>query len=136
MNITRETTEKDLPKTIGATLEYDQQDGVSVMGGFIYHGQAIPELAGQYVFGDFKYVDPTLSRKEQVKPFSGRVFYAPLEKGATIQEFVIGKDDRRVGAQVLGMGQDEAGEVYVLTSPFTSPVGHTDGKVYKIVPAK
>lgn len=135
-NITRETTETGLPKTLGATLQYDQQDGVSVIGGFIYRGKAIKALKGKYVFGDYKYMDPNLPRKEQVKPASGRIFFSPLKKGATIKEFVLGKGDRRIGEFVLGMGQDEDGEVYVLTSPFSSPVDHTDGKVYKIVPVK
>ena len=32
---------------------YDHDAGVAVIGGFVYRGQAIPELAGWYVFGDF-----------------------------------------------------------------------------------
>ena len=37
--------------TLG-TLEYDHSDGISITGGFVYRGTAIPELFGKYVFGD------------------------------------------------------------------------------------
>ena len=33
-------------------LQYDHQDGISITGGFVYRGTAIPELVGKYVFGD------------------------------------------------------------------------------------
>lgn len=32
--------------------DYTHDDGYSVTGGFVYRGQAIPDLAGAYVFGD------------------------------------------------------------------------------------
>jgi len=35
---------------------------------------------------------------------------------------------------ILGLGEDADGELYVLTTEQTGPVGNT-GKVYKIVPA-
>ena len=37
--------------TLG-TLQYDHGDGISITGGFVYRGTAIPELFGKYVFGD------------------------------------------------------------------------------------
>jgi hypothetical protein len=40
----------------GLTLpitEYDHSEGNVVIGGFVYHGSAIPNLAGIYVFADF-----------------------------------------------------------------------------------
>ncbi len=36
----------------GGTLQYDHGDGISITGGFVYRGNAIPELVGKYVFGD------------------------------------------------------------------------------------
>jgi uncharacterized repeat protein (TIGR03806 family) len=33
--------------------EYSHQEGCSVTGGFVYHGAAIPALAGAYLFGDY-----------------------------------------------------------------------------------
>src|SRR5256885_5729502 len=35
-----------------STLEYDHNEGISITGGFVYRGTAIPELVGKYVFGD------------------------------------------------------------------------------------
>ncbi len=32
---------------------YDHNDGTAAIGGFAYRGQAIPELVGSYVFGDY-----------------------------------------------------------------------------------
>ena len=33
-------------------VEYDHSEGMAVIGGYVYHGSAIPALAGKYVFGD------------------------------------------------------------------------------------
>lgn len=102
--------------------EYDHDDGISVIGGFIYRGTAIPELWGKYVFGDFSvgFFDP-----------GGRIFYADLDTGE-IHEFIIGVDDIPLGLFMKGLGQDSAGEIYLLASPHLGPYG-TGGVVLKIV---
>ena len=102
--------------------EYDHDEGSSIIGGYVYRGSAIPELAGKYVFGDFStgFVAP-----------DGRLFYADLTTGQ-IHEFVIGHNNRRLGLFVKGFGQDAAGEVYVLASPNLGPYG-SQGVVLKIV---
>jgi glucose/arabinose dehydrogenase len=63
------------------TLEYDHGDGISITGGFVYRGTAIPELYGKYVFGDLAV---------QASPFraDGRLFYADLDTGL-IREFLL-----------------------------------------------
>jgi glucose/arabinose dehydrogenase len=33
--------------------DYDHSEGLSITGGFVYHGKKFPELAGKYLFGDF-----------------------------------------------------------------------------------
>jgi len=38
---------------IDPVTDYARSEGTSVTGGFVYHGTAIPNLAGRYVFGDF-----------------------------------------------------------------------------------
>ncbi|MEM7285559.1 MAG: PQQ-dependent sugar dehydrogenase [Actinomycetota bacterium] len=38
---------------LGPIHEYSRGDGCSVTGGYVYRGSAIPELFGQYVFGDY-----------------------------------------------------------------------------------
>src|SRR5690606_15555868 len=33
--------------------DYEHEDGCSITGGYVYRGEALPELQGTYVFGDF-----------------------------------------------------------------------------------
>ena len=102
--------------------QYDHDDGSSIIGGFLYHGSAVPDLAGKYVFGDFSlgFAQP-----------AGRLFYADLGKGL-IQELVIGDPERPLGLYLKGFGQDNEGEIYVLASSALGPAG-TQGVVLKIV---
>ncbi|MCC6675579.1 MAG: PQQ-dependent sugar dehydrogenase [Phycisphaerales bacterium] len=102
-------------------LEYDHDEGIAIVGGFVYHGSAIPELEGKYVFGDFG-LDFTVA--------SGRLFYADLTTGL-IQQFILGFDDRDLNLFVKGFGQDAAGEIYLLAGPNLGPYG-TQGAVYRI----
>ena len=47
-------------------FEYPHPDGLSITGGFVYRGAAIPQLVGWYVFGD--YVTKTLWAIRRAKP--------------------------------------------------------------------
>ncbi len=89
---------------IDPVLEYDHTEGLSVIGGFVYYGTAIPELYGKYVFGDFS---------TGFGFGAGRLFYGDLDTGL-IQEFIIGLDDRALGLFIKGFGIDASGEIYVL----------------------
>ena len=112
-----------LPGTlVNPIAQYDHDDGTAVIGGYVYHGSAIPELVGKYVFGDFTkaFFAPT-----------GRLFYADVNTGL-INEFIIGLDNRNLNLYVKGFGQDNSGEIYVLASQYLGPYG-TGGKVLKIV---
>ncbi len=102
--------------------EYDHDEGHVVVGGRVYRGTAIPELAGLYVFGDFGTAFDTPS---------GRLFN--LDSGNNINELRIGGDNRPVGLWIKGFGQDRAGNVYVCGSAELGPAGAT-GVVEKIVP--
>ena len=100
--------------------------GISVVGGYVYRGDAIPELKGDYVFGDWSlsfgapqgqlFVATPSSSK---LPTSGTW---PMERIADLDSFV------------LGFGQDAQDELYVLTTQNTGPTGST-GAVHKLVPA-
>jgi len=109
---------------IDPVIEYDHDDGITVISGFVYHGSAIPELAGKYVFGDFStgFFSP-----------AGRLFYADLPDGA-IKEFNLGLDDRQLGLFLKGFGQDQDGELYVLAGTNLGPF-RSKGQVLKIVSA-
>lgn len=102
---------------------FDDGVGVSVIGGYVYRGRAVPGLYGRYVFADWS---RTFNRGAGVIMVAER----PDEPGAMWRwEIAL-----ELNEFVLGMGEDAEGELYVLTTERTGPAGDT-GKVYKIVPA-
>ena len=113
----------DLPLSVPGGLvdpiaEYDHNEGIAIVGGFVYQGDKIPPLVGRYVFGDFAV---TFSN-------DGRLFY--LDNTDAINEF------QYVGApalslSLLGFGQDDRGELYVLANSTGTPFGAT-GVVLRI----
>jgi glucose/arabinose dehydrogenase len=108
------------------TLEYDHGDGISITGGFVYRGSAIPELFGKYVFGDLALVGTPVRA-------NGRLFYADLQLG-TINEFLLPELAGGIlpdGLTVHGFGQDASGELYAMTT--NTPANGTGGIVYKIM---
>jgi hypothetical protein len=112
--------------TLG-TLEYDHGDGISITGGFVYRGEAIPDLYGKYIFGDL-----ALTRLATGVRIDGRMFYADLVTGQ-IKEFLLpdfadGKLPN--GLTVHGFGEDAAGELYALVT--NTPANGTGGIVYQI----
>ncbi|HSI34212.1 MAG TPA: PQQ-dependent sugar dehydrogenase [Tepidisphaeraceae bacterium] len=101
--------------------QYDHDEGISIIGGFVYRGSAMPGLVGKYVFGDFS---------KAFNPALGRLFYADLSTGE-IRELQIGLDDRALNRYVKGFGRDADGELYVMTSQIVGPSG-TTGVVYQL----
>lgn len=110
------------------TLQYDHNDGISITGGFVYRGSAIPELYGKYIFGD-------LALRTAPVRADGRIFYADLQTGV-IHAFALpqfgGSAILPNGLTVHGFGEDGEGELYALVTN-TSANG-TGGIVYKLVP--
>jgi glucose/arabinose dehydrogenase len=88
-------------------IEYGRSDGKSITGGFVYRGQAIPSLAGEYLYGDF---------------LSGKVWSVPSETAAT-------ETPRHVLTvrSLSSFAEDLAGELYVINL--------SSGQVSKIVAA-
>jgi glucose/arabinose dehydrogenase len=115
-------------------IEYSHDDvGVVVVGGYVYRGSALPDLEGYYVFGDYS---------STVEGQGGTLLWAeaPEDDASGMWEWgeitvVGGMGDGRIGANVLAVGQDADGELYVLTNEGNSPTGDT-GKVWKIVPSE
>jgi glucose/arabinose dehydrogenase len=109
-------------------------EGRAVIGGFVYRGSAIPFLAGHYVFGDFsRFTQGGINN-------DGRLFYLTIKDivkpnrilESRISEFrLVGQS--AVGLAVLGLGQDAAGELYVMGNATGVPFG-TTGVVMKIAP--
>ena len=87
-------------------FSYPRSDGLSVTGGYVYRGNAIPHLQGWYVFSDFVSGNHWLLNKE----------------GSQIKESVKINDHH---LQVSSYAQDSDGELYMMS--------FKDGTVYKIV---
>ena len=89
------------------TVRYDHGSGCSVIGGYVYRGEALPSLQGQYLFGDFC--------QGWVKSFTaGDEAPVPIDR-----------PELSPNENITSFGEDAAGELYLLTE---------SGVVYKIVP--
>ena len=89
--------------------EYPHSEGCSITGGYVYRGDAIPELEGRYLFADY---------------CEGWVRSFELAGGVAtdVQDH---SDELAPGGNVISFGQDNEGELYVVEQ---------GGAVYRIVP--
>jgi len=104
--------------------------GRSVAGGYVYRGALIPELKGYYVFGDWS---------TSFANGDGSLFIAGEDSPGVwqVKEVSVQKEQgpgRRLNRFLLSFGEDEDGELYLLTSRSLGPTG-SSGEVYKIVGA-
>jgi glucose/arabinose dehydrogenase len=101
---------REAPGAVAPVAEYSHSDGggthCSVTGGYVYRGDAIPDLQGTYLFGDF---------------CSG--FLWTLEPSGSGWRRELALD---TGLNISSFGEDEDGELYV--------VDH-GGEVRKVVAA-
>jgi hypothetical protein len=115
---------------IDPIIEYSHDEvGIVVVGGFMYRGSANPNLVGRYIFGDF-------TSSEEGPPDGTLLWAEPSEDGGlwTWDEMMVaGGPNSRIGAFVRAIGEDQNGELYVLTSTSMGPTG-TTGMVWRVVP--
>ena len=95
-------------------IDYPHPEGLSVTGGFVYRGKAIPALVGKYVFADW--IGPIW----QLEDTGGKTW--------TREKLSISKETGYW--HVYSFGEDSAGELYVLTVLLDG----NKGALYKIVP--
>ena len=111
-----------------AQYDHDEKNElnlVAITGGFVYRGSAVPALRGYYLLGDI---------------VTGRIYYvaaSALRQGsqAVLKELNLRRNGQLVTLTGLvgnpradlRLGQDEAGEIYVLSK--------RDGKIRKLAPA-
>ncbi|MFN0106421.1 MAG: PQQ-dependent sugar dehydrogenase [Bryobacteraceae bacterium] len=76
-------------------FEYGRSDGISVSGGYVYRGSRFPFLTGIYLFGDFG---------------SGQI-WGMRRDGAAWETVKLVNP----GLPVVGFGEDEAGEQYLVS---------------------
>ena len=115
-------------KNINGHRRDPEARGISVTGGYVYRGKALPQLAGKYVFGDWSrnFVVPDGVLLVASRPDSS------AQKVWTLQPLELAAP-QKVGAFVVAFGQDAEGELYVLTNGRNMITGNT-GKVYKLAP--
>ena len=89
-------------------FDYPRSEGISVIGGFVYRGIAIPDLCGVYLYGDYG---------------SGRVWGLRYDGKSVIQHRLL----LETGRSISSFGQDENLELYVVD---------LGGEVMKIVPTE
>jgi glucose/arabinose dehydrogenase len=104
--------------------------GVTVTGGYVYRGKAIPSLVGKYIFADW-------SRSMAIPDGTVLVATIPPSDSAgarwsveplALKEFPNG----RIKSYIWALGEDADGELYVLGNGVNSAFG-TRGKVFKLV---
>jgi glucose/arabinose dehydrogenase len=113
-------------KSFRAFPKDPEATGISVTGGYVYRGKALPELQGKYIFADWSrnwaVADGVLLVASPGK--DGKWTFQPLE--------VEGFEKPGIKAYVTAFGEDNDGELYVLTNGRNSLTG-TTGKAYKLV---
>ena len=95
--------------------------GTAITGARMYRGQAIPGLAGRLVFSDWS---------AAFKQAAGQIFVAQPSSGSGglwPYTRVLQLDSR-----IIGIAEDRAGELYILTNETFGPYG-TTGKVFRLV---
>lgn len=112
-----------------ASLKKDPEAyGVSITGGYVYRGKALPELAGRYVFGDW-------SRNWGLPQ---GVLLAASRPGHPGDRWPIERLDivepADFAGYITGFGQDTAGELYLFTNG-SSGLNPGKGRVWKVVPS-
>lgn len=87
----------------------------------------MPELEGEYIFADWS---------NDFGKGNGTLLVAtPSAEGLWMWEelVVAGRPGGRIGAFIRGFGQDDEGEIYVLTSSEMGPANGT-AKIFKLIP--
>lgn len=92
-----------------------EEIGVATVGGYVYRGSEFPELFGKYIFADwstsFASSDGTLLGLEEISEGNFELFILDVEGGNPI------------GHYITALGEDESGELYLLTKDTLAPSG-------------
>jgi uncharacterized protein (TIGR03437 family) len=88
---------------------YPRTEGLSVTGGYVYRGNASPNLRGAYIYGDF---------------VTGRFWGLRQQAGAWVNDLLL---DAGRSFGISTFGEDEAGEVYV--------ANYSNGEIFRIAAA-
>jgi glucose/arabinose dehydrogenase len=113
-------------------VEYSHRDvGLAVVGGYVYRGTSLRDLAGRYVFADYS-ADWTTTEPD---PRGSLLVADPttVPQGPWPWRRLTVVDDPLEHLFVTGMGEDATGELYVMARRIFGPIGRT-GHVFRVVP--
>jgi glucose/arabinose dehydrogenase len=116
---------------IDPVVEYTHREiGIAVVGGYVYRGEALPGLTGRYVFADYS-ADWTTADPQP----RGSLLVADVGSSEATWPWrrLSVASDELDHLFVTGMGEDAAGELYVMARRSFGPIGQT-GFVFRIVP--
>jgi glucose/arabinose dehydrogenase len=99
------------PGLVAPIWEYGRDRGMSVIGGFVYRGCALPDLRGLYLFSDYQ------------PPYSPLWSLYFSDQGGVANRGSIALES--TGAVISSFGEDEAGEIYALD--------HLAGRLLKLI---
>jgi len=139
------TTTPDKHQLTDPVIAYPQKAGgevvgSAVIGGHVYENDTIPSLTGKYVFGDLmakksgRLFAASSRRQRAASEADGKAANdGTTDDGSTggdglwsMQELTVANTESgRLGGLVLSIGEDQDGELYVLSN----------GTIYKLVPA-
>ncbi|KAG1937789.1 hedgehog-interacting protein isoform X1 [Pimephales promelas] len=100
--------------------------GATPVGGFIYRGCQSRRLYGSYVFGDKNGNFRILQRLSEDRLWQEKPLC--LGTSSSCGSSLVG--------HILGFGEDELGEVYILASSKSTAIQSNSGKLYKLVDPK
>ena len=114
-------------KNAGKYAKDPEARGVSITGGYVYRGKALPQLAGKYVFADWSrnFVIPGGNMYVASKGSNGKWTLDALD----LENYPNGA----LKLFIVALGEDADGELYVMTTT-TSALRGKNGKVWKLIP--
>lgn len=112
---------------IDPIIEYGHDLGTVVVGGYVYRGMAMSEMEGKYIFADWS--------NDFGKGNGTLLIASPSSEGLWMWKelMVADSSNGRIDAFIRGFGQDDEGEIYVLTSSEMGPANQT-AKIFKMTP--
>lgn len=100
---------------------------LTIIGGNVYRGSAIPAYAGKYIFGTYAQSAGTPNGELFISTPNGQSDWS-------YEEISLVSHPGDLGYYLKGFGQDNAGEIYLAVSSNGGPSG-TTGKILKLVKA-
>ncbi|HEV7779674.1 MAG TPA: hypothetical protein VGO58_00330, partial [Chitinophagaceae bacterium] len=100
---------------------------LTIIGGNVYRGNAIPALQGKYIFGSYAQTAGAPDAELFVSSPAGQTAWV-------YDELSLVSHPTDLGHYLKGFGQDNKGEIYLTLGLNPGPSG-TTGKIFKLVKA-